>query len=187
MSWGIGCGEANYPGVYARISGKVDFIRETICKLTDTNPSFCNNGGGGDVPSQPEPQPQPAPLPEPQPQPEPQQQYPTGDIRYEIEVHYDDRPWETRVAVSSAGRSIANLPRNSALGPGAVVRSEIPLVPGEQYQIALRDAGWDGMTAGASPGSVTIFVIQDGVETVVRRVSGRFQWKREVTFTVPDL
>lgn len=40
-SWGDGCAREGVPGVYAKVSTNTKWIQDTICALTDTNPSFC--------------------------------------------------------------------------------------------------------------------------------------------------
>lgn len=43
VSFGVGCAEGEYPGVYARISGVYNWIEETICALSENPPSSCTD------------------------------------------------------------------------------------------------------------------------------------------------
>ena len=46
ISWGIGCGDSRYPGVYTRISRHYDWIVETMCTISpDSAPEYCNPVG----------------------------------------------------------------------------------------------------------------------------------------------
>jgi secreted trypsin-like serine protease len=42
VSWGIGCARPNRPGVFTRISSHTDFIRNSICTLSQYKPSYCS-------------------------------------------------------------------------------------------------------------------------------------------------
>ena len=50
VSAGKGCGEADKPGVYTRISPLRGWIESQVCLMTDYPPSYCGTNGGGETP-----------------------------------------------------------------------------------------------------------------------------------------
>jgi len=46
VSWGIGCAEKDFPGVYARVSTSYDWIRDEVCKRSSAPPSYLGCDGG---------------------------------------------------------------------------------------------------------------------------------------------
>ena len=164
VSWGYGCGEPGFPGVYARVSSFTSWIDEMVCEMTGDNCS----GDGGDNDNDnggvnPAPPNTPPVLTPPG----------SGDVTVEFNLSFDDWPGENSWELFENGASVqTGGPFGGASGP---VKETFTLKRNVDYRLDVLDSFGDGICCDFGNGSFNANVINpDGSKMLVFSNDGSF-------------
>mmetsp|Transcript_560 Transcript_560/g.635 ORF Transcript_560/g.635 Transcript_560/m.635 type:complete len:667 (+) Transcript_560:1-2001(+) len=207
VSWGYGCGEPTFPGVYARVSAVQNWIETTICQNSDYPPSFCNNSPPTPAPFAPVVSPTmpvqnptqaqptaPAPTPSPPTPPPPTPPPPTPPVDENakfpvtIRIAFDDYPeelgWRLR-RIGSNPALIQEVQSGTYKTPGSTIVETVMVREGGLYSFDIYDLVGDGTCCKHGSGGYEIYLGTTDVtdeDALFVRESGDYEHNSEHFF-----
>jgi hypothetical protein len=174
-SFGEGCGRAEFPGVYSRVSGAIDWINDQICDLSDNPPTWCIG------------RPTSVPVPGGNSDPGPPSYPPAaGIVRVRLSFVFDDYPSETSWTITSAsdGMVVASRLVGSFLRPGPSIEYiDLDL---DDYVFLIEDSAGDGMCCQYGEGSFDMYALVGDGEELLATSDGQFGSSQRLTFTITN-
>merc|ERR1712156_920605 len=168
VSWGYGCADPNYPGVYAQVSAEFDWIKTNICS-TSPSETFCGNS----PPSAPTPT---APTPTAPTPTSPTPAVPTialkpcknNKVRWALQLTTDQYGSETSFNIWTRkgngqfkrGYGRSDFPSETTVTYSKCVKSN------KCYKVVVEDSYGDGMCCGYGEGSFQGYYDGSAVQNV---------------------
>eukprot|EP00581_Thalassiosira_minuscula_P018242 CAMPEP_0183717970 /NCGR_PEP_ID=MMETSP0737-20130205/11368_1 /TAXON_ID=385413 /ORGANISM="Thalassiosira miniscula, Strain CCMP1093" /LENGTH=782 /DNA_ID=CAMNT_0025947449 /DNA_START=174 /DNA_END=2522 /DNA_ORIENTATION=+ len=137
VSWGLQCGDEDFPGVYARIGEHYDWIAKKICEMSDSPPTYLN--------CPPKPNPPGSPYD------------PVVDLR--ITIRFDDYRSETGWVLESMPdfrnivyRGFGHYKSEMSVDENNAVSETVPVHAGRFYMLSMLDEFADGFCCTVGEG-----------------------------------
>ena len=170
VSWGFGCALESFPGVYARISDQIDWIRSTTCQISDNAPPEfrCEDYSNIDFP-------------------DPGNSASDESVPVTIVIQFDDFPQETGWSISDAqtGVVIIEVPPGTYSGERSRVQETVFLAPGVRFFFNIDDSYGDGLCCNV-PGNFMLFLGRTPDGEVLLSGGGEFSSRLTLEFSTPS-
>ena len=137
VSWGLQCGDEDFPGVYARVGEHYDWIKQHVCELSDSPPRYF------DCPTKP---------------------YPPGSpydpvVDLTVTIRFDDYRGETAWLLESipdfrniAFRPFGTYKSKSSVDENNIMSEVVPVHSGRFYMLSVLDEFADGFCCTVGEG-----------------------------------
>lgn len=166
VSWGFGCGDNDFPGVYSRVSHQYHWIKMNVCQQSVDPPDAFEC----DAPTLP----------------------PAQDIEATIVINFDDFPAETQFTlIDDTGYGAVVVERGEGsfaeADPQSTVSIPVVLKERSTYTFKIDDVGGDGLCC-YQPGSYKMYIgTEESQGEVLASGEGNFGAQSVHQFTIPSL
>jgi len=192
VSWGRGCAILKFPGVYSRISAAYDWLRETICELSDEDLDYCpevdevddDDDDFAQTPTDGEMNVD-GPPPNEESGNDSISNVGDGGVKTTIRLNiiYDLYPQETAWYFLQDGNTIESQTEITSVGQQ---KYNVDLNPGEA-SFLITDSGGDGLCCDYGTGAYQIYAESSAGDIELASSNGSFRSRETKVFIVPNL